>query len=124
MTRYPEVEPMLTRRHLLKTLGGVAAGATVGIPNAWSDSPLAWPGPIGLELYTVRDLFAKEPLPTLEKVAAAGYQLVEIAPGSKPASLNANLRAAHLVAVPAVTFNNLKPLTSGSCPSSKLMTTA
>ena len=89
---------MLTRKDFLKTLGGVAAGATVGIRNAWPEGPLAWPGPIGLELYTVRDLFAKAPLRTLEKVAAAGYQLVEIGPGTTSASLNADLRAAHLVA--------------------------
>lgn len=89
---------MLTRRDFLKTLGTVAAGSTVGIRNGWSESPLAWPGPIGLELYTVRDFFAKEPMRTLEKVAAAGYQFVEIGPGTKPASLSADLRAAHLVA--------------------------
>jgi TAT (twin-arginine translocation) pathway signal sequence len=63
---------MLMRRDFLKTLGGVAAGAAIGIGDAWSEGPLAWPGPIGLELYTVRDRFAKEPLQTLEKVAAAG----------------------------------------------------
>jgi len=89
---------MLTRKDFLKTLGGVAAGAMIGVRKAWPAGPLAWPGPIGLELYTVRDLFAKEPLRTLEKVAAAGYQLVEIGPGSTSASLNADLRAAHLVA--------------------------
>ncbi len=89
---------MLMRRDFLKTLGGIAVGASVGNRNAWSESPLAWPGPIGLELYTVRDQFAKEPLRTLEKVAATGYQFVEIGPGTKPASLDADLRAAHLVA--------------------------
>ncbi len=89
---------MFTRRDFMKTMGGVAAGATVGIPGAWSEEPLAWPGPIGLELYTVRDLFAKDPLRTLEQVAAIGYQFVEIAPGLKPASMDEDLRAAHLVA--------------------------
>lgn len=79
-------------------LGGAAAGAAIGAPGALAEGPLAWPGPIGLELYTVRDLFAKDPLGTLEKVAAVGYQLVEIAPGFKPSALDADLRTAHLVA--------------------------
>lgn len=89
---------MLTRRGFLGVLGGIAAGATIGTRNAWSEGPLAWPGPIGLELYTVRDLFAKDPLGTLKKVAAVGYQLVEISPGNKPSGLDKDLRAAHLVA--------------------------
>lgn len=89
---------MLTRRGFLGVLGGIAAGAAVGSRDALAAGPLAWPGPIGLELYTVRDHFAKDPLGTLKKVAAIGYQLVEIAPGSKPAALDKDLRTAHLVA--------------------------
>jgi len=89
---------MLTRRGFLGVLGGIAAGAAIGSHDAWSAGPLAWPGPIGLELYTVRDQFAKDPLSTLKKVAAVGYQLVEISPGNKPASLNKDLRAAGLKA--------------------------
>lgn len=100
---------MLTRRGFLETLGGAAAGATLGIRNAWSEELPAWPGPIGLELYTVRDIFPKEPLQTLEKVAAIGYQLVEISPGIQPASLVANLRAAHLIA-PSGYFQQAKTL--------------
>lgn len=95
---------MLTRRSLLEMLGGVAAGATAGmhVASASADGEPAWPGPIGLELYTVRDLFAKDPLGTLQKIAAIGYQLVEIIPGIAsglaPAPLLADLRAARLVA--------------------------
>lgn len=89
---------MVTRRGFLGMMGGMAAAATFGIPDASAEGPLAWPGPIGLELYTVRDLFAKDPLGTLQKVAAVGYQLVEISPGIKPPAMAADLRAAHLVA--------------------------
>jgi sugar phosphate isomerase/epimerase len=69
--------------------------------SASADGPLAWPGLIGLELYTVRDFFAKDPLGTLEKVAAIGYQMVEIppealGPGLEPAALAADLRAARM----------------------------
>ena len=42
--------------------------------------------PIGLELYTVRELFAKDPAGTLKQVAAAGYKEVEVGPSVKPAS--------------------------------------
>lgn len=85
-------------------LGGVAAGAAIGmqVASASADGQLAWPGPIGLELYTVRDLFAKDPLGTLERVAAIGYQLVEILPGLfpglAPLSLLRDLRATRLIA--------------------------
>lgn len=89
---------MLTRRGFLGMLGGVAAAAATGNGGAWAAGPLAWPGPIGLELWTVRDYFAKEPLKTLEKVAAIGYQLVEISPVGAPADLDKDLRTARLVA--------------------------
>ncbi len=87
---------MMTRRNVLKTLGGataVAAGSQL-----WAADRLAWEKPIGLELYTVRDLFAKEPAGTLKQVAAVGYKEVEIGPGIKPALLNSYLRAAGLTA--------------------------
>lgn len=89
---------MLTRRDFLGVLGGIVAATAVGSRDAWSAGPLAWPGPVGLELYTVRDLFAKDPLRTLEKVAAIGYQLVEISPEGAPADLDKDLRTAHLIA--------------------------
>src|SRR5947209_5393031 len=39
--------------------------------------------PIGLELYTVNAEFEKDPLGTLQKVAAIGYRTVELSPMSK-----------------------------------------
>ena len=85
---------MLTRRDFL----GVAAGAAVSGSAGLAAGGLAWPGPIGLELYTVRALFAKDPASTLQHVAAAGYKEVEIGPGVKPDTLTADLRAAGLTA--------------------------
>ena len=90
---------MLTRRNFLgSVLGGMAAGAGAGVRDLWAAGQLAWPGPIGLELYTVRELFAKDPAGTLKQVAAVGYKEVEIGPSVKPASLNPDLRAAGLTA--------------------------
>jgi sugar phosphate isomerase/epimerase len=90
---------MLTRRDFFgKALGGVAAGVAMAHCNSWAAGRLAWPGPIGLELYTVREMFAKDPAKTLKDVAAAGYKEVEIGPGVKPTALNADLRAAGLTA--------------------------
>lgn len=90
---------MLTRRGFLeRTLQGVVAGATVGVSELWGAGQLAWSKPIGLEMYTVRELFAKDPAGTLKKVAAVGYQEVEIGPGVKPADLTQDLRAAGLTA--------------------------
>ena len=100
---------MLTRRSFLGAVGGAAAGAAAPICDAWAAGKAAWPGPIGLELYTVRDLFAKDPAGTLKKVAAAGYREVEIGPGSKPAALKQDLRAAGLAA-PSGYFDEPKTL--------------
>ncbi len=101
---------MLTRRKFFgKALAGVAAGAFMTGRDLWAAEHLAWPGPIGLELYTVRQMFAKDPARTLKEVAAAGYKQVEIGPGVKPASLNADLRAAGLTA-PSGYFNTPRSL--------------
>ncbi len=88
---------MLTRRNLLKTLGGAAALAAhsqlaAAIPH------LAWEKPIGLESYTVRDLFAKDPEGTLKQVAAIGYKEVEFSPSLEPARMMSCLRDAGLIA--------------------------
>lgn len=90
---------MLSRREFLgRTLaGGLGGGAAAGSLMSAAGRP-AWPGPIGLELYTVRQLFAQHPARTLKQVAAVGYKEVEIGPGSKPAALKQNLHAAGLTA--------------------------
>ena len=65
----------LDRRSFL-VAGALACAA---LPVMAADSgPLAWPGPIGLEVYTVRSLFAKAPLKTMKEVAAIGYQAMEL----------------------------------------------
>jgi sugar phosphate isomerase/epimerase len=90
---------MLTRRNFLgKAAACAAAGAFMTGRDLWAAEHLAWPGPIGLELYTVRQMFAKDPAGTLKAVAAAGYKEVEIGPGVKPTALNADLQAAGLTA--------------------------
>jgi len=87
---------MITRRKALETLSGATVLAACS--NAWPAGRPAWDKPIGLELYTVRELFAKDPAGTLKQVAAVGYKEVEIGPSVKPAALNADLRAAGLTA--------------------------
>lgn len=89
---------MLTRRKFLSgTLAGIgAAGAAT--TAAWGAGRLAWPHPIGLEIYTVRQLYAQNPAETLKQVAAVGYKEVEIAPYSPPDVMTRDLRAAGLSA--------------------------
>ncbi|MGH9470075.1 MAG: sugar phosphate isomerase/epimerase family protein, partial [Terriglobia bacterium] len=90
---------MLTRRKFLaRTLGGVAAGASAAGATAWAAGRLAWPKPIGLELYTVRQLMAQNPAATLKKVAAVGYKQIEVAPYPNMAAVSRDWRAAGLTA--------------------------
>lgn len=101
---------MLTRRNFLeKSLQGVAAGAAWSETKLHAAERLAWTKPIGLELYTVRDQFDKDPGGTLKKVAGAGYKEVEVGPGAKPETLNAQMRAAGLTA-PSGYFNEPKTM--------------
>jgi sugar phosphate isomerase/epimerase len=75
---------MVTRRNFLQTaLGGFASIAAASKFGLGADR-LAWPGPIGLQLYTVRHLYAQNPLGTLKQVAAAGYRQVELAGSNRP----------------------------------------
>ena len=50
------------------------------------------PEKIGLQLYTVRELFSKDPMGTLEKVAGIGYREVEFGGGGYDAMDHAALR--------------------------------
>jgi sugar phosphate isomerase/epimerase len=65
-----------TRRQMLAGAGGCAAIGLAGTPAF-----AARLGPIGLQLYTVRDLFAKDPVATLQSVARIGYREVEFGGG-------------------------------------------
>ena len=90
---------MLTRRQLLeKAVRGIPVGAALGGLQAWGAGQLAWPKPIGLELYTVRDEFAKDPAGTLKKVGAVGYREVEILAEIPAPRLKGYLSAANLTA--------------------------
>lgn len=97
---------MTTRRKFLQNAlaGGIAAGAV----GSWGRAALgagrlAWPGPIGLQIYTVRELYAKDTLGTLKQVAGAGYKEVELAgflpPHLPVAKIKDNLSQAGLTAV-------------------------
>ena len=90
---------MLTRRELWgRALAGVAASAAVAARDLRGAGRLAWSGPIGLQLYTVRDLFKKDPAGTLKQVAAIGYREVEISPCLQARTMKDYLRAAGLTA--------------------------
>jgi sugar phosphate isomerase/epimerase len=79
-------------------LGGMA-GIAIASRNGLAAGQLAWPGPIGLELFMVRELLAEDPASTLKQVASIGYKEVELGPKQDPGKLDADLRAAGLTAV-------------------------
>ena len=66
---------MIHRRDFLKTSGVVAAAACAGV--RLKADPL--PFPIGLQLYSVRNLLPKDFDGTLHQLSAAGYKEVEAA---------------------------------------------
>lgn len=63
---------MTTRRSFLKTTSVLSAGLMIAPFEFTSKNSL-----IGLQLYTVRDAMAKDPLATLARVAQIGYTSVE-----------------------------------------------
>jgi sugar phosphate isomerase/epimerase len=65
-----------SRRDFLKTTGAIAATAVVG-SRTLSSTPLRLP--IGLQLYSVRNLLPKDFDGTLHQLSAAGYKEVEAA---------------------------------------------
>ena len=67
---------ILSRRNFLKTSAAAAAATTVAA-HSLAAPPLSLP--IGLQLYSVRELLPKDFDGTLHKVAAAGYVEVEAA---------------------------------------------
>ncbi len=81
---------IVTRRHLLAGAGGVAALALtdLGIAPAFAAQLKA----IGIQLYTVRDLFQKDPVAALEAIAKIGYREVEYGGGGYDAMDHAMLR--------------------------------
>lgn len=69
---------MIGRRTLLAGAGGAAA---VALAARAVPALAARLGAVGLQLYTVRDIFQKDPVGTLEKVAKVGYREVEFGGG-------------------------------------------
>jgi len=78
----------VTRRNLLSCAAATVAAAAINLPVG-----AAQVGPIGLQLYTVRDIFEKNPLGTLEKVARIGYREVEFGGANYEKMDHALLRA-------------------------------
>lgn len=70
--------------------GGAALGATLAAGPLMAKSLKS--KPIGIQLYTVRELFSKDPMGTLEKVAAIGYREVEYGGGGYDKMDHAALR--------------------------------
>ncbi|GAA0443366.1 MULTISPECIES: sugar phosphate isomerase/epimerase family protein [Sphingomonas] len=81
---------MISRRTLLAGAGGAAAIALSNriIPAAHAAQIPA----VGLQLYTVRELFQKDPVATLGQVARIGYREVEFGGGGYDAMDHALLR--------------------------------
>ncbi len=71
--------PLRSRRHFLQTATASLAAAALLRPTRLLASPFGLP--LGLQLYSVRDLLPKDYEGTLRQVAAAGYQEVEGAGG-------------------------------------------
>lgn len=70
---------ILSRRYLLAGAGSAAAAGAFG--GLAAPAFAARLNAIGLQLYTVRELFAKDPAGTLEAVARIGYREVEFGGG-------------------------------------------
>lgn len=82
---------MISRRSLLTGAGAVATVAIADL--AIAPAAAAQISAIGLQLYTVRELFAKDPVRTLEQVARIGYREVEFGGGGYDAMDHALLRS-------------------------------
>jgi len=82
---------MISRRNLLAGAGGVAALTLADL--AIRPASAAQLKAIGIQLYTVRDIFQKDPAGTLEKIARIGYREVEFGGGGYDAMDPAMLRS-------------------------------
>lgn len=79
---------MITRRQWMS--GGAALATALAAAPAMAGAARA--KPIGLQLYTVRNIFAADPMGTLEKVAAIGYREIEFGGGGYDKMDHAALR--------------------------------
>src|SRR5688572_11467754 len=81
---------MIGRRQWMA--GGAALAATLAAGRVFAGGSRPKPGPIGLQLYTVRELFSSDPMGTLEQIAAIGYREVEYGGGGYEQMDHAALR--------------------------------
>jgi sugar phosphate isomerase/epimerase len=81
---------MINRRQWMA--GGAALATTLAAGPLMAKSLNS--KPVGLQLYTVRELFAADPIATIEKVAAIGYREVEYGGGGYDKMDHAALRKA------------------------------
>ena len=74
---------IIDRRHMLIGTGGAAALAFAGTAATAATKAIGTRriGAIGLQLYTIREIFAKDPVATLQAVARIGYREVEFGGG-------------------------------------------
>ena len=79
---------MINRRQWMA--GGAALATTLAAGPLMAKG--GKPRPVGLQLYTVRELFSKDPTGTLEKVAGIGYREVEFGGGGYDKMDHAALR--------------------------------
>jgi len=75
-----------------KFLAGTTGAATLTLFTNNSSVQAAQADKIGLQLYTVREIFASDPVGTLQKVAKVGYREVEFGGGNYEAMDHAMLR--------------------------------
>ncbi len=78
------------RRQMLVAAGGLAALGFAGPAVAAAATRRL--GPIGIQLYTVREIFQKDPVATLRAIARIGYREVEFGGGGYEAMDHAMLR--------------------------------
>lgn len=67
---------LTSRRDFLRTTALGAAALSAGLPNLLAADKKV---PVGLQLYSIREAFAKDPAKTLKTVAEIGYKGVEFA---------------------------------------------
>ncbi|RYD49997.1 MAG: sugar phosphate isomerase/epimerase [Sphingomonadales bacterium] len=79
---------MISRRQWMA--GGAALAAALAAAPAMAGAKKAMP--IGIQLYTLRELFAADPMGTLAKVAAIGYREIEFGGGGYETMDHATLR--------------------------------
>lgn len=81
----------IDRRAMLVGLGGASAASWLSIHG--NAALAATIGKVGLQLYTVREIFAKNPVDTLTKIARIGYREVEFGGGGYDTMDHAMLRS-------------------------------